>query len=202
MTNIIPLFSTPLYHSSIEDVDYDEVNKQISISKFKQSSTGFIHTSCEEYIINFLPNLKRNIIKHVNTYLFEKLQLNPFEYYFPESWFVRIPPGGYTTSHMHANSLFSGVVYIDVSERGGDIKFIHNPSGENGSVKYILEIKEYNIFNSEAWTITPKKGDIIITPSHVFHEVGRNESDKNRYSFAFNILPYNYKHKGLTGRVL
>ena len=202
MTELIPLFSEPLYHSKIESFDYNEVNKQISLSKFQETASGLLCVSTEEYIIDLLPNLKSNIIKHVNTYLFDKLQLNPFEYYFSDSWFVRIPPSGYANIHMHTNSLYSGVVYIDVPERGGSIKFIHRPNGSNACVKYLLGIKEYNYFNSESWVISSNKGDIIITPSYVYHEVLKNESDKDRLSFAFNILPYNYKHKGLTSRVL
>lgn len=202
MKNIIPLFSSPIYHSKIENFDYKEVIDQISLSNFQISKGGLLDITTEEYIIDLLPKLKQNIIRHVNNHLFENLKLTPFEYYFPDSWFVRIPPNGYANLHAHANSLFSGIVYIDVPDQGGGIRFTQRPVGSNASVNFALSVEEINIFNTESWVINPDKGDIIITPSHLYHEVLKNESDSTRHSFAFNILPYNYKHYELTGRVL
>jgi len=201
MSEIIPLFSTPLYRSNIIDLDYDEIYAQISLSNFKRVPDDEVYASTEKYILDVLPNLKRNIIKHLNIYLFEKLQLYPFEYYFPDCWFVKVPPfGGSSIYHMHPNSLYSGVVYIDVPEHGGGINYTYNSNSFKHNVKYIFDVKEYNVYNSEGWIINPDKGDILITPSSTFHKILKNESNKDRHSFAFNILPFNYKYDGFTAR--
>ena len=196
MSEIIPFFSSPLYHSNIKDLDYFEIYTQLSVTNFKKSTHSELYVSTEEYILDYLPNLKQNIINHVDTYLFERIELKPFEYFINYCWFNKIPPSGYSEIHMHPNSLYSGIVYIDVSDEGGEINFRHNINLTNNSIKYVPEVKKNNIYNSESWMIRPKEGDIIILPSGVLHEVLKNRSDKDRYSFAFNILPCNFKHIG------
>jgi uncharacterized protein (TIGR02466 family) len=202
MSDIIPLFSTPIYHSHIDDLDYEECYKGIANANFIEMFEG-MQLSDNVFFLDDLPGLKQNIIKHVDNYLFKKLRLSPFEYYFPDSWFVKVRPEGCGDKHIHANSLYSGVVYIDVDENGGGIKFYSGESNRvTDTVKYNIDIAEYNLFNSKSWEFLPHNGDIFLTPSYASHEVMKNESNKDRYSFAFNILPLNYKNYKIGSRIL
>ena len=203
MSELIPLFSTPLYCSIIIDLDYNEINIYLKNNNFVHSfHQNKINLSTEEYIIDRLPKLKQNIITHLNIYLFEKLSFEPFEYYFSDSWFVKVSPGGNSVKHAHGNSLYSGVVYFDEIKEGGLIDFssLGGISFMN-SVKYILPTKVDTIFNSSTWSIKPLKGDILIFPSYINHEITRNESENDRYSFAFNIFPVNFKYHKVGARI-
>jgi len=202
MSEIVPLFSTPLYRSTIKDIDFAEIDPQIRLANFKEINENF-WLSVDDGSINKVPNLKLKIINHINTYLFDKLEFQPFEFYFADSWFVRVGPGGSTPKHFHSNSLYSGVVYLRIPGEGGEIKF-HSPEtfNSNNTVKYLFKVKESNFYNCEGWAFTPSVGEIIIFPSHLSHEVIVNNSEFDRYSFSFNILPYNFKSDVIGNRVI
>ena len=202
MSNIIPLFSTPLYRSHLDDIDYNECNKEIDLSTFK-AIDGFLSLSKERFLIDRLPSLKQKIIKHLDTYLFEMLCFDPFEYYFVDSWFVRIAPGGESSMHDHPNSLFSGVVYIDIGDDGEGIKFKSSGFAPNnfGQMQYYLTHKKYNLYNSKWRDFYTKNGDIFLFPSSLMHQTLKNNTNNFRYSFSFNVLPYNYNCDGLGRRV-
>ena len=194
MNEIIPLFSTPLYFSKIENLDNEEIFSQIDQLNYTESYSKMLLSS-EEYIIDRFPKLKQNIIDHTNVYLFDRLGFEPFKYYFSDSWFVIVNPSGKSKMHLHSNSLYSGIVYLNVSDDGGKIKFYSTETNSTkNTVKYIFKNKENNLLNSESWSISPSSGDILIFPSYLLHEVTKNESNNNRYSFAFNIFPENYRH--------
>ena len=192
MSEIIPLFSTPVYFSKINNLDVEEIKSQIYLTNFKEPYEK-LWVSSEEYIIDKLPKLKQNIIDHISLYLFNRLCFEPFNYYFSDSWFVKVLPGGKSNSHFHLNSLYSGVVYFDFYDNAGEIIFM-SPESNNvkNTVKYLINNKENNIFNSSSWSHKPVFGDILIFPSYLIHQVNENNSAKDRFSFAFNILPDNY----------
>jgi uncharacterized protein (TIGR02466 family) len=202
MSEVIPLFPTPIYCSHIDDLDYEECRSGISMANFVNVREGMFLSS-NEYFLDAMPRLKQKIIDNVNTFLFKKLNLIPFEYYFPDSWFVKVVPDGCGDRHIHANSLYSGVVYIDVHDNETGIRFYSGESNRvSDSVKYNIGIKEYNHFNSKSWEFLPRNGDIFIFPSYAAHEVVTNTSNRDRYSFAFNILPFNYKCTDIGSRIL
>jgi uncharacterized protein (TIGR02466 family) len=194
MSEIIPLFSTPVYYSKINNLDVREIESQIYVTSFKEAYPK-LWISSEEYIIDKLPKLKQNIINHINLYLFDRLCFEPFNYYFSDSWFVKINPYGKGNNHFHSNSLYSGIVYFDFYDNAGEI-ILKSPECNNvkNTVEYFIKNKEENIFNSNYWSHKPVFGDILIFPSYVFHHVVENNSVKDRLSFAFNILPDNYNY--------
>ena len=202
MKDIIPLFSTPFYKSRIEEYDYSEAFFQLDSAKFKDTSNG-VWISTDDYVIDRMPMLKQQIINHVNRYLFEGMGYVPFDYYFPDSWFVKIGPTGLSGMHRHCNSLYSGIVYLECPGAGGEIRF-YSPDGgsTNNVVRYMIDKKVNNLFNSEDWVFSPEKGDIMMFPSYCMHNVLVNRSNRNRYSFAFNILPFNYKCNEPGGKVI
>jgi hypothetical protein len=48
---------------------------------------------------------------------------------------------------------------------------------------------KYNIYNSNEWTISPQNDYLIIFFSQLRHKIILNNSDENRYSLAFNLIP-------------
>jgi len=71
--------------------------------------------------------------------------------------------------HAHKNSFISCVFYV---ENTGDNKLIFKV--EKSTLEkchyFDYKIKEYNWFNSSAWTIDINKGDIVIFLSDLFHQ--------------------------------
>ena len=203
MSQVYPLFSTPLYVSFIKQENIEGVLDFAKTCKFTRLNQGPFYTS-DSYIIDRLPNFKNNIIECVNDYFFNYLKLDTsLKYYFPDSWFTKFEPFSLCKRHFHSNSLFSGVVYIDTEDKG-NINFVHpNIFGNSlGLTKTALSYVEHNIFNSETWSEVPKNNKIIIFPSFLPHSIEENLGKEDRYSFAFNILLEDYKCEIDTAKIL
>lgn len=105
------------------------------------------------------------------------------------SWMVLGYPGSRTNNHIHTNSIFSGIFYIHSEENTGDIIFsTHHTHMGHTSPTVRPNPVEFNVLNSLNWTIKPKTNDIIIFPSHLYHEVTTNTSDSIRCAIAFNYF--------------
>ena len=73
--------------------------------------------------------------------------------------------------------------YINCNEKFDKIKFF------NDTYKTIkLEIKNWNIWNSESWWFSVKTGNVILFPSSLTHMVETKQGDNTRISLAFNVF--------------
>ena len=50
-----------------------------------------------------------------------------------------------------------------------------------------IDVRDHNLFNSKIWTLTPKNGDVYMFPSSTIHNVGKNKTNNDRHSLAFNV---------------
>ena len=189
MSEIVPLFSKPIYKSvlNLEVIEY-------ALEEAKKINYNYSIASPQDYLIDKLAAFKGEIVNKVNDYLYNHLKINnSFSYYFPDSWFVKISPQNLGDKHTHSNSLFSGIVYLKTVSDGGIIKFFRNHYSSHFNVEYELPYDELNLYNSEVFLIDPHPGLILLFPSNILHGVTENSSKEDRYSFAFNILPDNYR---------
>ena len=95
------------------------------------------------------------------------------------SWFTKLCKGDSITPHRHMHAHLTGVFYLT---SGSEICF-QNPC-EPPSI--MPDIVNYN--NCYQHFIKPKKGLCVIFSSSLYHSVYQ-DSDKPRYSIAFNINP-------------
>ncbi len=184
--NINGIFPTPIY---ISKLNRELTNKELSfIDKTKSDcnkNEGNI-TSNNNYILNNkeFKNLKQEIDSRVQDYFSKILSnTNSISPYITQSWLNYTETNQYHHKHAHPNSLVSGVFYINCDEKFDKIKFF------NDKYKTIkLEVKEWNVWNSETWWFPVKTGDIILFPSSLTHMVETKEGDNTRISLAFNVF--------------
>ena len=120
-SQVFPLFSTPIYKTKLF---FNEKEKNILmnyITKLKyfkyDSDNGY--TTKEKNILTkriFL-NTKKQINQHINKFVFDILELNKVNLYVSSSWINLHQKGDYAQPHIHQNSLFSGVLYLNVPEK-------------------------------------------------------------------------------------
>ena len=196
------LFPTPVFFSSLErkltPLETKFLNKK---EKDTYNNTGNI-TSNDNYVLNEKPflNLKNELDLKVKEY-FDKIicPSNKVKPYITQSWLNYTKRNQYHHKHQHPNSLVSGVFYINADEKLDKIKFFKE---DYQPIK--LEIKEYNLFNSQSWWFTVKTGDIVLFPSSLTHMVETKEGDNTRVSLAFNVFVEGKigDNKGLTELIL
>jgi uncharacterized protein (TIGR02466 family) len=180
------LFPTPVFFSSLErkltPLETKFLNKK---EKDTYNNEGNI-TSNDNYVLNEKPflNLKNELDLKVKEY-FDKIicPSNKVKPYITQSWLNYTKRNQYHHKHQHPNSLVSGVFYINADEKLDKIKFFKE---DYQPIK--LEIKEYNLFNSQSWWFTVKTGDIVLFPSSLTHMVETKEGDNTRVSLAFNVF--------------
>lgn len=89
----------------------------------------------------------------------------------------------FNTQHGHAQCLLSGVYYLTVPERSGDILF-HEP---RAGAKY-SPLRTDSVLSSDPVAITPKPGELYIFPAWLEHSVGQSHSDEDRISIPINAV--------------
>ena len=180
------IFPTPVYLSKLDrkltslELKFVDKNK-----KDFYKNEGNITTN-NNYILNEKPfsNIKKELDLKVQDY-FQKVisSTDATTPYITQSWLNYTEKNQYHHKHAHPNSLVSGVFYINCHEEHDKIKFF------NDNYKTIkLEVKDWNLFNSESWWFSVKTGDIILFPSSLVHMVETKEGDNTRISLAFNVF--------------
>jgi uncharacterized protein (TIGR02466 family) len=184
--NINGIFPTPIYISKLNreltplELKFVDKNK-----KYFYKNSGNI-TSSNNYILNEKPfvNIKKELDLIVQDYFNKVISpANNITPYITQSWLNYTEKNQYHHKHSHQNSLVSGVFYINCHEEHDKIKFL------NDNYKTIkLEVKDWNMWNSESWWFSVKTGDVILFPSSLTHMVETKEGDNTRISLAFNVF--------------
>ena len=100
-------------------------------------------------------------------------------------WMVSMKSGGKLDAHNHKEGWLSGSLYLSLPDKGdkntidGNIAFSHSgpryPSIKHPAERRVVDISER---------------DVCIFPSSLFHETIPFESQRERISFAFDVIPY------------
>jgi uncharacterized protein (TIGR02466 family) len=106
------------------------------------------------------------------------------EIYVTQSWANRAGPNEYHPRHKHPNSVISGVMYLDDNsdEKLPPIRF--HRTLEMFPLDFVYE--GLNEFNATCREIYPQQGMLVLFPSLLEHDVGRNDSSRARTSLSFN----------------
>ena len=180
---IINLWPTPIY---IKNIGMPEKN----ILKFCESCEYDVDITKDKYILNKLPKLKNEIHNSCLDFLRKVIKVKDnVEFYFLNSWIIKLAEEGIQDVHHHANSLISGVYYIDVPESEGNLVFNKNSMHVNTFFSNInFEYNEGNEINCSTYKLKTHNGLLVLFPSHVAHHTTKNLSSNFRYSLAFNIF--------------
>ena len=184
MSEIVAIFPTPIYVSNLSNL---LTEKQINFIKNLETISSYGNSSSKnKYILNEKPlaKLKKELEICVQDY-FDKV-IQPKENikpYITQSWCAYTNKNEYHHIHTHANSLVSGVFYVDVNDGEDEITF-HKKQQE------ILKFESYenNLFNMQTLFFKVKKNDVMLFPSTLGHEVKSKNSDNRRISLAFNVF--------------
>jgi len=185
-SNISGIFPTPVYMSKLNRALTPLELKFVDKSKKDCYKNDGNITSNNNYILNETPftNIKKDLDLIVQDY-FDKVisTRDAVTPYITQSWLNYTETNQYHHKHAHPNSLVSGVFYINGHEEHDKIKFFKD---NYKTIK--LEVRDWNLYNSETWWFPVKTGDIILFPSSLPHMVETKEGDNTRISLAFNVF--------------
>lgn len=185
MSNITNLFPIPLYQTTVEIDDFSiDLVKTLEYERIVHNN-GWISKNI--YVLNepMFSLLKTVVDNHVQDFI-EKLYVRPHvELELQNSWVIKHETGDYGQIHNHTNSIFSGVLYLQVDEDSGRICFLKM---HDNIFQTSLDpgFTVNNELTSQQWCVSPKRGSLVIFPSHLYHRIEHSESDQERYCIAFN----------------
>lgn len=179
------LFPTNVWKGYCEEIDNAFLEEKIyKFSDVEQSQkisniggyqgNNFVDSSLFNAIKKRLPERKDKPFSDVNIH----------------AWVNINKKGDYNKRHIHFDSalFLSGVYYVKVPEKSGDIRF-YNPRGCMSDTTY-----DHRYFNDGHiyQALSPKEGMILFFPTWLEHDVEENLSCDDRISVSFNV---NIEHK-------
>ena len=129
----------------------------------------------------FYDYIRKNITQYliIHNYIIKDLSIN-----IDDLWFSEMYKAGRHEAHCHSpGSQISGNFYVKTDEHSGLLRFYRHEFHNN--IFYKLKVTNYNTYNNETYTFTPKKGLLCIWRSDLQHSVDYNESD-SRIAVSFN----------------
>ena len=123
----------------------------------------------------------REKYKHKEDYLITKWPLKSSI----ALWHNKLSKQGYLTPHIHASGWLSGVFYLKVP------KLLNK---DEGSIKLSLRFSRYGHDYPDDKNLpnlihSPKDFDIILFPSSTYHQTIPFNSQDERHSLAFDLMP-------------
>jgi uncharacterized protein (TIGR02466 family) len=109
---------------------------------------------------------------------------NRCELYITQSWLNFTDNNQYHAPHLHTNSIYSAVLYLNVVE-GDCIEFTRTTAG---STFPDVISTTYNSFNCRSWRVPVKNNMVIVFPSNLPHNVPPVAHNETRVSLAFNTF--------------
>jgi uncharacterized protein (TIGR02466 family) len=185
------LFPTPLYIVDFDDLYFIQ-NIKIEVLKILQNGevTGdeLCSTTLDD-LHNREPFSKlTDIILAEVKLVFENVGLIYDDIYISCMWANISKSKNRHALHLHANSYFSGVLYLDVPSSPGNIGF-KDPRAASEMLSF--DYKPGSMFKERTIEVEPKTGRLLMFPSWLSHgtKAGNFNDDENRISLSFNILP-------------
>ena len=184
--NVSGLFPTPLVETSLGRNVTDAERNFINSLENNKNDNLFNYVSKNSYVLedSILSDMKRRIESALKFYVDNIICPNDgIDFFITQSWITWTHPGGRHFSHIHTNSVISGVLYIDVDPTTDNITF----SKSNDDI-FDFKPKNHNPFNSDDWFIPVENNKIILFPSSLKHSVRPTTNPNTRISLGFNTF--------------
>jgi uncharacterized protein (TIGR02466 family) len=185
------IFSDSIIASEIKDNQLHEIINRILKEKeianqgvIKSNRKGFQTDTIDNFYLNKTFTLKAVECLKENYTLDKKTRLE-----LTSLWINKNYKESYNAPHVHPKSDFSGVYYVDASEKEGKLIFLRNDKTASFTNNcFLFDCSDFHGY----YQIQPKNNLFILFPSHLDHMVAPHNDDKPRISVSFNFQ-FNYE---------
>ena len=181
----IPIFQDSILYRSVIDKDLDQTIKNV-LQDEMQNKKGNILSNKGGYQTQNIKNDKicNTLLIKSSELITESYNLSNVKISILNLWINQNNKGNYNKPHTHPGSIFSGVYYVQISEKDGDLIFYRGD--RSNQMPNIINF-ERDIDFKEEYHIQPLKNQLIIFPSYLLHMVTPHFEDISRISVSFNI---------------
>lgn len=173
------LFTLPitLTNITLPPIAFDKIEWVKNCNNMRSKGTRVLHDPA-------LVGLRTQIEAVTNAYFYDVMKYTPFaSIYITESWFNKTEAGQSHHQHYHANSILSGILYLDGEGHGGKTEF-YSPHKN----PFVFAVTELNRWNSGMFSVDPVIGQCVVFPSMLEHSVTPYTGSKPRISLSWNTF--------------
>ena len=187
----ILVFPTPLHVVDFQETDFCD-RAADAVKEIKNSNIGFGDRLCwttpdDLHVRVEFQELTQLLSTEINK-VFDEVGLIRDSFYFTCMWANISKSENRHALHLHANSYYSGVIYLEAPEIPGNIGF---KDPRTASELLSFDYHNSSIFKNRTIEVEPRKGRLIMFPSWLHHGTrpGSFDESKNRIALSFNVLP-------------
>ena len=176
--------TTEFYEKVIQESEKKNLIWQPRTTKFGYQTSGNIFADCNKNLTKLSQFISKEIEKYHlkfkdSSCVFIKNWPSQIKLF---GWYNRLEKNGYQTAHIHPYGWLSGVIYL---------KTVDLPNEYEGAIEFSLQGLDYKKISPSNPKIVhqPKKGDLVLFPSSVFHKTLPFKSETTRCVIAFDIIP-------------
>ena len=140
----------------------------------------------EKRLLSKHPLIENLIIDQFKKIIREELDYHQ-DFQLSTSWIMKVPPGGFTHVHNHKNSYYAGVYYYDEYVEDSGALRLESPLTPFSD--FYLIPREWSFKTDTSIEIPVRKNLLVFFPAYLPHMAQVNETNKDRYSLVFNIVP-------------
>lgn len=178
------IFHIPIYTAKINSLDFDLVMEAIDDTHGWKPNDGYNLISENKFILDHekLKPLKEELEYHLDRFLTEVIKLK-LKFHITQSWVNRNPKGSHHVEHIHRNSVWNSVLFLNYHPTPMTFR---DPNPWKDYYDFSNETTSVSWANANIEEVYPERGKMIIFPHYLYHAVGENPIDMERYSLAFN----------------
>lgn len=198
-SSILPLFPTPLYNCylTLPEIEVNHIKNMQMVDR----PEGYISDSRDVINEDSTPTIYHQLIQHASVFV-ESIGYD-FNVKLVSSWTNLHKTGNSSRRHIHSNSIFGGVIFLDTPQDTGEF-LVFNPS-VNGtrmfSTHILVDKTNITQYNVEYHTIKPQTGQCLFFPSFLPHTVTENKSDLDRWTIGFDFFASGTLRQGKLGQI-
>lgn len=184
--NIVNSLSTPFYEFQCPDNIIDTAIEEVKQLEFVSSNfNNSVDVSPTCYYNKELVNWFEECLEKIRQIYF----IDSMRLVVTNCWATRTGFLKQHQSHTHSQSVVSGILYLEDADTGETVFTANNPWLRYHQDNIIAVSTQSIIENQSLYTkISPKKGKLIMYPSHIYHGTTINKNKKYRYSIAFDTF--------------
>ena len=187
-SEIIPFHALPIFKKSNDfRLNQDEMNVIVS-GEFRQALSkqgNAISKSADVLDDKKLERVKLFILQTFDNFVKNHLQIEN-QFYLTQSWTAINHKGAGHHYHVHPNTVFSCVYYVQAKSGDLQIKMPSSRIQEGYNLSY--NVLQKNMFNSRIINLSVKTGDMVIFPGWCEHQALPNEDDAPRIILGTNYF--------------
>jgi uncharacterized protein (TIGR02466 family) len=168
----------------IKEADHEKLNWELRTTKFGFAGPTDVFEKSSKNVSQLEDIIRRAVDAYFERFGSESnvfIRSRPKRYQL-NGWYNRLLKNGHHTSHIHPDGWLSGVIYLKTNPQAGD---------DEGAIEFGVPGYETPTVAGDHPTklYRPKKGDIVLFPSSLFHRTIPFTTDYERWVIAFDTNP-------------